>query len=267
MMHFIRKSASIVGTVALLAAPLASHAAPISSVFNAGDLIKGASNSTVYYFAPTGKRYVFPNEKTYFTWYTDFSKVITIPDSHLSTIPLGGNVTYKPGRKMVKITTDPKVYVVDQGGVLRWVKTEQLAQTLYNINWKQQIDDVPDAFFVNYRVGTPIDMAADFKPADVMVGTPDIMTDKQMDKNKITITIGNYQNSGFVPSTVTVKVGTEITWTNNDITAHTVVGTGGIDSGNVDPSKTYAKVFNTVGSFDYHCGIHPVTQGTINVVR
>jgi hypothetical protein len=141
--------ASALSLLAGSAAPLMASAAT-TSAFNSGELIKG-SLSTVYYFASNGKRYVFPNEKTYFTWYQDFSNVKQIPDGQLSTIPLGGNVTYRPGRKMVKITTDPRVYVVDQGGVLRHVGSEQLAQTLYGISWKNQIDDVPDGYFTNYR--------------------------------------------------------------------------------------------------------------------
>ena len=109
---------SMIGSAAL---PLASQAAT-SSAFNSGDLIKG-SGSTVYYFGANGRRFVFPNEKTYFTWYTDFSRVVQIPDGQLAAIPLGGNVTYRPGRKMIKITTDPRVFVVEQGGVLRHVST------------------------------------------------------------------------------------------------------------------------------------------------
>ena len=30
-----------------------------------------SSGAAVYYHAQDGKRYVFPNEKTYFTWYAD----------------------------------------------------------------------------------------------------------------------------------------------------------------------------------------------------
>ena len=235
-----------------------------TSTFNAGDLIKG-SGPTVYYFAANGRRYVFPNERTYFTWYTNFSGVKQIPDRHLSTIPLGGNVTYRPGRKMVKITTDPRVYVVEQGGILRHVQTEQLAQTMYGISWKSLIDDVPDAFFTNYRMGTGIQTASDYQPTNVMTGTTTINQDKQFDETKITVTIGT-RDAGFVPTTVTIRRGTEVTWTNNDNTDHTVTGNGW-DSGLIRPGATYKRTFNTVGSFDYRCTVHPTMQGTINVVN
>jgi plastocyanin len=269
----LRLSAAVatLGLVGSMALPLASQAQTMdmgvgvsNSVFNSGDLIKG-SGSTVYYFGGNGRRYVFPNEKTYFTWYTDFSNVVRISDGQLASIPLGGNVTYRPGRKMVKITTDSKVYAVDQGGVLRHVGSEQLANTLYGLSWKSQIDDIPDAFFVNYRVGTPLQTESDFRPADVRNLTANINQDKQFDEHQVTITIGSMQN-GFVPNTITVKRGTRITWTNRDITNHTVTGQGW-NSGMIAAGQDYSKTFDTVGSYDYHCTIHPSMQGTINVVN
>ncbi len=273
-----RRALAISVSLAFAFSPLAGQAA-VSGAFNAGDLIKG-SGDTVYYFASNGKRFVFPNAKTYFTWYPDFSGVKTISDGHLSTIPLGGNVTYRPGRKMVKVTTDPKTYVVDQGGFLRHITSEQLALTLYGISWKNQIDDLPDAFFVNYRVGTPIQTAPDYNPANVMTQTATIAQDKQLDETKITITIGSV-NNGFVPTTTTLKKGTEVTWTNNDNVAHSVVqgtycapGQGACiavapawQSPILQPGGTYKRTFNDLGSFDYYCGIHTVMQGTVNVVN
>lgn len=126
-----------------------------------GDLIK-ASQPAVYYYGADGKRYVFPNEKTYRTWYSDFSTVKTITDVELAAIQIGGNVTYRPGIKMVKIQTDPKVYAVQKGGVLRWIKSELVATTVYGSNWSLRVEDVPDAFFTNYTVGLEINSDIDF---------------------------------------------------------------------------------------------------------
>lgn len=255
---------TIAATLAMSLAPLAGHA-EVTTAFGPGDLIKG-SGDTVYYLATDGHRYVFPNAKTYFTWYKDFSTVKQIPDGMLSTLPLARtNVTYRPGVKMVKVTTDPKTYVVDQGGILRHVGSEQLAETLYGLAWKSQIDDVPDAYFANYRVGTPIQTASDYKPADVTTQTTTIAIDKQLDDTKATITIGSVSN-GFVPPTVTIKKGTSVTWTSNDSSEHSVVGGWG-QSQMLKYQGVYEHTFNTVGSFDYHDGAHTVTQGTINVVQ
>lgn len=125
----------------------------------AGQRIRSVSNSAVYYCGADGKRYVFPNDKVYFSWYPDFTGVVTVSDEALASAMLGGNVTYKPGVRLVKITTDPKVYAVDRGGVLRHVATPELAAALYGSGWAKQVHDIPDAFFINYRVGDAVTTA------------------------------------------------------------------------------------------------------------
>ena len=132
------------------------------------------------------------------------------------------------------------------------------------ISWRNQIDDVPDSYFSNYRIGTPIQTASDYQPSNVMTLTTTINQDKQFDETKITVSIGNV-NNGYVPGSTTVKRGTEVTWTNTDTVAQTVTGTG-FDSGMINPEGTYSRRFDTIGSFDYHSTYHPGMQGTINVV-
>jgi len=261
MLKKLSRALAVASTLAMVAMPLASHAAT-TTAFGPGDLIKG-SGDTVYYYASNGKRFVFPNAKTYFTWYKDFSTVKQLPDGVLSTIPLGGNVTYRPGIKMVKITTDPKVYVVDQGGFLRHVTSEQLAQTLFGLAWQERIDDIADPFFVNYKVGTAIQTASDYSPENVSTQTTTIAQDKQLDNTKVTISIGTIEN-GFVPTTTTIKKGMIVTWTNQDSAAHTVTGNGW-GSDQLQYNQSYSYTFNTAGAFDYHDTNHPVMQGTINV--
>ncbi|MFA5187866.1 MAG: hypothetical protein WC460_00715 [Patescibacteria group bacterium] len=148
-----------------------------ATTFSSGDLIK-ASLPAVYYYGADGKRYVFPNEPTYKTWYADFSSVKTITDGELATIQIGGNVTNKPGVKMVKITTDPKVYAVAANGTLRWVTTESLAASLYGSNWGAMILDVSDAFFVNYSIGAQISNVSDYSPSAATAAAQSINVDK-----------------------------------------------------------------------------------------
>jgi len=129
--------------------------------------IKTLSDTAVYYFASNGKRYVFPNEKVYYTWYKDFSAVKIIPIDQMALIPIGGNVTYKAGSKLVKFQTDIKTYLPTKGGVLRWVKTEEVAKGLFGQNWNKQVDDITEAFYVNYKFGNPIESALD-APLDII---------------------------------------------------------------------------------------------------
>ena len=158
---------------------VAALLAPLSAVnaLTSGDLIK-ASTAAVYYYGADGKRYVFPNEKTYKTWYSDFSGVKVITDIELANIPIGGNVTYKPGVKMVKITTSLKVYAVAKNGTLRWVTSEAVATALYGSDWNKKIDDVPDAFFAgNY-------CTKDSSPT-CTVSSSDITDASQFDKTAV----------------------------------------------------------------------------------
>jgi hypothetical protein len=132
-----------------------------------GSLIKMNGLSSVYYLGADGKRYVFPNAPVYFSWYKDFSGVVTISQSELESYPLAANITMRPGTRLVKITTNPKVYAVEPGGILRAIPDEAAAKALYGDNWNKRVSDVADAFFTNYRTGNPL--AANEVPAGSLV--------------------------------------------------------------------------------------------------
>jgi plastocyanin len=71
--------------------------------------------------------------------------------------------------------------------------------------------------------------------------------------------------TNFDPGALTVDVGTTVAWTNNDLAAHNTTGDGGAWSGGLAPGATYTRVFNTVGTFNYQCNIHPAMSGSIVV--
>lgn len=119
----------------------------------------------VYYVDASGRRHAFPNEKVYFTWYTNFDAVVQLSASELSALPLGTNVNYRPGVRMVKFTTLNNVYVVGRYGELRWVTSEAVATSLYGTNWNTKIDDINDAFFGDYSFGTAISSAGTYSPS------------------------------------------------------------------------------------------------------
>ena len=120
-----------------------------AATLTAGDLIKG-SGSAVYFYAADGKRYTFPTLSTYMTWYADFSTVKTITDSEMAAISLAGNVVVRPGTKLIKIDTVPKVFAVEPKGKLVWVASEAVANTLYGADWAKKIVTIPDGFWTNY---------------------------------------------------------------------------------------------------------------------
>lgn len=93
------------------------------------------------------------------------------------------------------------------------------------------------------------------------------------------------QDFSFSPSTLTIKVGTSVKWTNNGPSSHTTTSDSGVwDSGTLSaPSGgggygggtaggTYQFTFTTPGTYNYHCKIHPPSSypgftGTITVTQ
>jgi len=79
----------------------------------------------------------------------------------------------------------------------------------------------------------------------------------------VDVTIMNF---AFDPPSLTIKVGTTVRWTNQDSAAHSVTSDTGVwDSGSIVEGAAYSRVFDTVGTFAYYCGIHPSMKGTIIV--
>ena len=82
-------------------------------------------------------------------------------------------------------------------------------------------------------------------------------------------------NECFIPAEVTVDVGGEVTWTNEDTAAHTVTnGDLNVDPDNVgtvfDSSllmagKTFSHKFDAAGEYPYFCMVHPWMVGKVVV--
>ena len=74
------------------------------------------------------------------------------------------------------------------------------------------------------------------------------------------------QNFAFSPQTLTVKAGTNVTWTNSDSAPHTVTSTDGpstsasptglFDSGQLASGATFSFTFTRAGTYYYECTIH-----------
>lgn len=227
-----------------------------------GDLIRGQSFSAVYYLGKDGFRYVFPNDKTFFTWYSNFDSVKWLTDADLATIQIGGNATYKPGSRMVKINSDPKVYAVDENATLRWVTTQDIAVSLYGSAWNTQIDDVPDAFFSNYNMGGDIETAGDYVLLEVTAAEDDINDDKNLQAASV-IKVGE---DGYDKTSITIQAGTAVRWYNNGTGKHTATasdltwGTGTMTSGG-----NFARYFDEPGFYEFFDSYNASKRATIVV--
>jgi plastocyanin len=72
----------------------------------------------------------------------------------------------------------------------------------------------------------------------------------------------------FTPSTLEVRVGDTLTWTNNDGVPHTVTqdpAGSGFQSGSIASGGSFSHTFEDAGAFAYFCEFHPNMTGTIVV--
>ena len=76
----------------------------------------------------------------------------------------------------------------------------------------------------------------------------------------------------YIPATVTIDVGGEVTWMNDDSAAHTVTsgspagGADGIfDSSILAGGATFSVTLDEAGEYPYYCIVHPWMIGNITI--
>jgi plastocyanin len=73
-------------------------------------------------------------------------------------------------------------------------------------------------------------------------------------------------NFAFTPATLTVKAGTQITWTNGDDIPHTVVSDDqSFKSKVLDTDEKFTFTASKPGTYSYFCSIHPKMTGKLVV--
>lgn len=111
-------------------------------------------------------------------------------------------------------------------------------------------------------VGTPESVSAPLPPP-VRLPPPPIPPAQGVVTSAVII-----QNFAFNKPSITIKKGGTIVWTNKDSAGHTVTGdVGGPSSQTIPTNGTYSYTFNSVGTFTYHCAIHPSMKGTVIVTQ
>jgi plastocyanin len=71
----------------------------------------------------------------------------------------------------------------------------------------------------------------------------------------------------FDPTEVTVNAGDTVTWVNDDSVGHDVTGDNfkSGEPGAMQNGDTFEHTFDTAGTFDYVCSVHPGMEGTVTV--
>jgi|GEM_PF-4510800 len=115
--------------------------------------IKGVKGAAVYQIGSDGRKYVYPDQKTFNTWYDDFSDVLEVELEDLDTIDDGGTVTFQPGTRLITHRNTAKVYAVGEDGELTYIPNEETARKFYGNLWYQLVLDIdPGVFAIAYRI-------------------------------------------------------------------------------------------------------------------
>ncbi|HCI82314.1 MAG TPA: hypothetical protein DHW02_21780 [Ktedonobacter sp.] len=71
----------------------------------------------------------------------------------------------------------------------------------------------------------------------------------------------------FAPTNVTVKIGTEVIWTNHTDAPHTVSSDSGIFNSpdTLEAGQSYSFTFIRAGSYSYYCNFHLYMKAVITV--
>jgi len=81
------------------------------------------------------------------------------------------------------------------------------------------------------------------------------------------VTHMNMQNFAYQMANIQVRVGTTVTWTNQDSVPHSITFKNGMkDSGLLSQGQSFSYMFNTPGTYQYYCTVHPYMVATVTVV-
>ncbi|MEO8563924.1 MAG: plastocyanin/azurin family copper-binding protein [bacterium] len=83
----------------------------------------------------------------------------------------------------------------------------------------------------------------------------------------VTTTAVELKSFAFTPAAIKVAPSATVTWTNSDNVNHNVTFDGGTitGSGNFSTGSKSLAMPATVGTYAYHCSIHPAMTGTVQV--
>lgn len=184
------------------------------------------------------------------------ARVPTGPSPHIAAwfpgAPAGTVVVQGPGELLL---FDPGTHAalrsIPVGKQPHWLAANPAGTTIYVTN--EGSNDVSIVDLVSSRVQTvPVGAA----PRKIVVQhAPPI--------GRSTVSISNFS---FAPTPLVVDAGQTVTWTNDDGAPHGLAYKDGAP-GTVLllPGKTFSRRFDTAGTYDYVCAVHPYMSGQVTV--
>lgn len=159
------------------------------------------------------------------------------------------------------LSFSPTALTVSIGTTVTWINNESVTHTVTSDSTLFDSGNMSKGNTFTYTFNKAGTFAYHCKFHPNMKGTVTVPSVPVTDPYLINI-------SGFVfsPASLTVPVGTKVTWTNKDAATHTATSNTGIfDSGDLTQGKSFSFTFTTAGTYPYVCIYHTNMIGTIVV--
>jgi plastocyanin len=142
-----------------------------------------------------------------------------------------------------------------------WTTTDSRAiKATKKIKWRKELamtKTKKDVFLTGLAIPVMIAVLA------LLTGSQRVKANDQPSAASAAVKIDNFV---FGPQSITVPVGTTVTWTNSDDIPHTAVSTDGVFKSKVmDTDEKFSYTFTKPGTYTYYCTIHPKMTGKIVV--
>ena len=169
--------------------------------------------------------------------------------------PAGTAVVQGPGELLLfDPATNLPLRSIAVGKQPHWIATASSGKTAVVTN-----EGSNDMTIVDLATGSTRAVAVGKAPRKVVV-QPDAAATSA---NPGQITIANF---AFSPAEIMVMRGTQVTWTNNDAAPHGLTHKDGAPGkGVLLPGEAASRVYDTPGTFDYVCSVHPYMTGRVVV--
>ena len=136
-------------------------------LFKSGSILRSRASGRLYWVGNDGKRYLFPNVNVLNSWFPDIAsrpEVQLVSEAQLDVLPLGGNVVYRSGSRLLRMGHDTKIHAIANRGIIRWVSSDAVATAIYGVNWRDRVETVSEEYVPNYVIGSSISSKFDFNP-------------------------------------------------------------------------------------------------------
>lgn len=116
---------------------------------------------------------------------------------------------------------------------------------------------------------SPGDMSATMDmPSSTPSSAMSSMQEDLTNQSEVTMDIKDF---AFSKTSIKIKKGTTVTWTNQDDAKHDISPTDGADdfeaSELLAKGESYSSTFDKVGEYSYKCSPHPYMKGMITVIE